>query len=187
MRRLATLLLAVICLAGCMHDDYTGEPFFILEYSLDGDRIVYEDWGSLRPGLFGSSLIASHESAGLHTRGAGSGQSVACFDITTSAIRIAFETGQGAFIEGKRYEYENNPQKGEWDSGVSMLYSPAKARVEEGWYSFSRKCSEPFGRYEVYFEFTCRNDQQTFEIRDGVIKVGRRFQGDVSNLIKKAQ
>ena len=68
-----------------------------------------------------------------------------------------------------------------------MLYSPAKARVEEGWYSFSRKCSEPFGRYEVYFEFTCRNDQQTFEIRDGVIKVGRRFQGDVSNLIKKAQ
>ena len=44
--------------------------------------------------------------------------------------------------------------------------------------------AEPYCRYEVRFEFTCQGEQRTFEITDGIIQVGRRFQADIKSLIK---
>lgn len=194
MKRLAAMLLAIVCIAGCMHDDYTGEPFYIIEFTLDGERIHYEDWGLVRGGFLGSSLIVSYESPGLHLKDPGTGQKIACFKlINPKLIDLCFESDQASFVEGMRYTYKDDPQKKIWEEGVSMIHKskengvPEDARITDGWYSFSRKSSEPYGRYEVYFEFSCQGEQRTLEIKDGIIQVGRRFQGDMSSMIRKAE
>lgn len=184
MRKTVLLLLALSFLAGCRpHDDYTGEPCIHMEYTVDGEHYVYEDWGHIAPGyILSSGRFEPDSEGGLSSKSAGEGQSTACFDLRSNGIQLRLESPQSFFVDGRQYQYKQDPQKQGLD--LCVLYKPEKAAMTEGRYSFSRKCSEPYCRYEVRFEFTCQGEQRTFEITDGIIQVGRRFQADIKSLIK---
>lgn len=186
MRRVAIVLFALISLTGCrLHDDYTGEPFFRLEYTVEGEHFVYEDWGRIERGFLNSSFAPVSFGTGLYSRSVDANESVACFELWSSYLSLRLESDWRFFTDGKRYEYREDPQKQGLDGNT--LHEPQEARITEGWYSFTRKCSEPYGVYEICFGFKCHGNDGFFEITDGIIKVGRRLQADVKDFIKSEQ
>ena len=182
------MLSALLCLTGCrLHDDYTGEPFFRLEYTVEGEHYVYEDWGHIQPGYLLSSSYFEPDSfnTGLYSRNADANESVAFFSMQTLYLSLFLASDWRFFTDGKRYTYNEDLQK----QGLEgcTLYYPRDARITGGWYSLTRNSSEPYGVYDVRFEFTCRDGEGDFMLSDGIIKVGRRLQRDVKSLIKNEE
>ncbi len=180
MRRIVAVFIAAICLAACKPDNtYTGEPFVHIEYTVDGQHYVYEDWGhleyySMEPYSFGS---------GIRLLNLSSNQSVAIFELKTNDMSLLLASNGPVFIDGRRYEYyylQNTKH--------STFRLPADAVVSDGWFSITRHTTEPYCRYDVRFELHANGNNREYDITDGIIQVGRRFQGnDVKNLIKQEE
>ncbi|MBR4826937.1 MAG: hypothetical protein IKZ91_03530 [Bacteroidales bacterium] len=181
MRKAVLLLLAALSLTACrLHDKYTGEPFIHLEYTVGGERFVYEDWG-----VMWSSYYFGAESggAGLQHKQIDANTTQARFGLETDYLTLWLPCDKPYYTDGKVYEYKYDPQSRR--PYTCILDVPQTGRLTKGHYSLTRKCSKPYCTYEVHFEFTCKGGQGDFEVTDGVIQVGRRFQEkDISNFIK---
>ena len=174
-----------MCLSGCrLHDKYTGEPFIHLEYTVEGEHFVYEDWGVLwGPRSFG----ARSGGGGLQSRKIDANESQARFGLVTDYITLWLPCDWRFFTDGKRYEYKADPQSNRPNTCILDIPENS-ARMTKGWYTLTRNSTEPYCTYEVHFEFTCRGEQREFEVTDGIIQVGRRFQENgVESLIKNEE
>ncbi len=183
MRKAAIIILSLVCLVGCkLHDDYTGEPFLHMEYTLDGEHHVYEDWGHVLSGFFRNSFGAVSRGDGLGLLTLDVNESIACFDLGTEKLGLYVESNKPFFIDGKRYDYYHR-------EGTKVCYYLESQRVvlTEGWYSFTRHTVEPYCSFDFRFEFHgSDSDGMPVDVTEGIIQVGRRFQrGDISGLVKK--
>lgn len=171
MRKTLLLLFAMTCLAGCIHDDFTGEPFIHLEYTVNGERFEYEDWGEMRSDrVFGPVS----QGQGLQPKQIDANESQARFGLETPNLTLWLPCDWRFYTDGKRYEYKTDPQSRR--PYTCILDVPQTARITKGWYILTRKSTEPYCTYEIHFEFTCDGGQGEFEVKDGIIQVGRRFQ-----------
>ena len=169
-------------MTGCSpHSDYTGEPCIHLEYTIGDTHYVYEDWGTIEPRLFGSAYVPESGGPGLYMELLTENQSVACIDLYNLYMSLHLESTRTYFIDGKKYEY--HPADAD---EMNCLYKPEPMKVTDGWFSITKKTAEPYCRYDIRFEFKCQNgQQQVFDVTDGYIQVGRRFQSsDVRSMIK---
>ena len=181
MKKVAFLFLFMLCLCSCrMHDDYTGEPFFKLMYTVDGKQASYEDWGQVEKYYFGSGFTSESYGSGLWLKENANGGE-ARFDLDIERLSLRLETRTPYFIEGERYDVAS--------SGESRFAgNSGSALITAGWYCFSRKSSQPYCPYDLLFEFTCTDGQGLVtELKDGCIQVGRRFQRDIKGLIKESE
>ena len=180
MKRIVLLFLALSCLASCrLHDDYTGEPFIHLEYTVGSERFVFEDWGHIYPGFLSDSF-GPYSQCSLYSQQVAFNQSIATLSLSSDCLNLYLESDRHFFTDGKRYVYKESPQK-----EACSLIQPKQGTAMSGWYSLTRKCTEPYCSYDVHFEFTCRNGEEEFEITDGILQVGRRCrQSGVKNFIK---
>lgn len=176
MKKYFFLLSALLCLGACkLHDDYTGEPFVRLEYTLDNEHTVYEDWGRMLGTAFGPVCSGS-----LQTVELGQNESIVRFSLYSPLLELVFDNDRGGFTDGRRYDY--SPY--EW-SEPCVLYSE-QAKAIGGWYIFTKKVTEPYCPYEVHFELTFSDGKRNYELTDGCIQMGRRMRGAGSkSLIKK--
>ena len=171
MKKAVCLLITLICLCSCaLHDDYTGEPFVSLEYTVDENTVKYEDWGELFG--YGTNRFSPSSTGGLYLQSNPNGGE-AHFVIETELITLNLETSAAYFTDSKRYSL--TPQES------SYGYVPAT----NGWCFLTTKSSEPYCTFEAHFEFDCSDGQNVYHITDGCIRVGRRFQKDIQGLIKK--
>ena len=180
MRKAATLLIALFCFTGCLHDNYTGEPFIHMEYTAYGVRYEYEDWGRMW-GVWSFGPISGGN--GLQSKQIDANESQARFGLQTDNLTLWLPCDWRFYTDGKRYEYKADPQSNR--PYTCILDVPETARMTKGWYILTRKSTEPYCTYEIHFEFTCNGEQGPFEITDGIIQVGRRFQStNVKEFIK---
>ena len=172
MKKYFLLFVLLGCLTGCrLYDKYTGEPLAIMEYTLDGDHHSYEDWGYVRQDLFGKSFL-SNINGGLHLRATAQDQNVAVFEMRIEDLQLSLQSSGAAFIDGKRYEY----QKFGTMADSYFTHGAETSTLESGWYSFSRTSTNPCCSYELRFEFTFKGPNSTYELKDGIIQIDRRFQ-----------
>ena len=129
---------------------------------------------------FISTVYRPHsEGAGLYSNTAGN-QGVASFSLYNELVDFYVSSDRAYFLDSKRYSRK--------DAGIYIHLQEGTIQAKEGWYCFTRNTSEPYCRYEVHFEFTCQGQYGTYEITDGVIQVGRRFQSaEVKNLIRSSE
>ena len=181
MRRIIALMIAAACLAACRpYDTYTGEPYVHMEYTIDGQHYVFEDWGHLENVLFGSHMSPDSYGGGLKLQQMDINESVAFFELETKEMVLRFASNKLYFIDGMRYEYSNMI-----DAVKSYLRQPEEAIVTGGWFSLTRHTAEPYCRYDVLFELHAWGADREYDITDGIVQVGRRFQdSDITNLIK---
>ena len=169
------LLLAFLCLTGCkLHDNYTGEPFIRVEYTVDGKHYEYEDWGKLGPGyLFMKESFEPLSGGGLSTIYVDEQSSVARFLISNEFLFLNLESPDKDFIDGRKYEITPFLFQ---EPSPSHFTVPAKANVTSGWFSLHRKTVEPYCVYDVRFEFHCKGPNAEYDVTEGIVQVGRRFQ-----------
>ena len=181
MRSIIAILIAAVCLAACRPDNtYTGEPYIHMEYTVDGQHYVAEDWGRLEKTFLGYDMFSNCSGGGLRLLQLDINESVAVFELGTKELSLRLESDRPYFIDGRRYEYFQRI-----DAAESFLCRPANATVTKGWFSLTRHTTEPYCRYDVMFELHAEGTDGDYEITDGIIQVGRRFQRyDVSSLIK---
>lgn len=175
MKKATCLLVMLLCLCSCrLYDKYTGEPFIGMEYTVDGERVEYEDWGK----LYGTYSFYALSSGGLSLRNNPNGGE-AHLSLTVEHISLNLGTPSTSFTDSRRYSIPSGE-----DNYYEGVYGNAAAT--EGWCYLTTKSSEPYCTYEVHFEFTCYDGQNTYRITDGCIRVGRRFQENIKGLIKKS-
>ena len=151
-----------------------------MEYTVDGEHYVIEDWGYLDKGFLGYGMYSNCIGSGLRLLQLDINESVAAFELVTGELSLRLESNLPYFIDGRRYNYVHRMGAAE-----SILSKPANATVTEGWFSLTRHTTEPYCRYDVLFELHANGTDREYDITDGIIQVGRRFQrDDVSNLIK---
>ena len=180
MKRVAVLFLFLFCLTACVwRDNFPGEPCVRLEYTVNGERVTYEDWGGWQSGLFSKSYRPRTEGSGLTLSSSGN-QGVASFVLYNGWIKFRASSDRAYFLDSKRY-----PCK---DAEILLNCKGFFYKPLDGWYCFTRNTSEPYCRYDVHFEFTAEGPNETYVITDGVLQVGRRFQSaEVKNLIKSSE
>lgn len=182
MKKAWIALLSLLCLAGCrLHDDYTGEPYIRIEYTLNGEHQIYEDWGHEEVGLLSNFFVPYTTGRGLSLLNLAENESVAFFELHTRTIFLYLESNKPYFIDGKQYVYYQR----EGTSGCCVASYPYTA-LSEGWFSITRHTTEPYCRFDLSFELHGMDGNQPVDITEGIIQVGRRFQkGSISGLIKK--
>ncbi len=174
MKKIVFLILALSFLTSCrLHDKYTGEPLIHIEYTVDGEHFVYEDWGHIEAGFL-SDRFKADSKGNLRSQIVDANESIAVLALDTSCISLYLESDWRFFTDSKRYEYKEDPQKQGLDG--CKLIQPKQGTITGGWYTLTRKCVEPYCTYDLHFEFTGRNSEGEFAITDGIIQVGRRFQ-----------
>ena len=152
-----------------------------LEYTIDGEHHVYEDWGHLLKGYYGDSFEADSWGNGLGLLTLDINESIARFDLCAEKLELYVESNKPYFIDGKRYDY--------YHRDGTKICNYQQAVLTEGWFSFTRHTIEPYCRFDFRFEFHgTDNDGMPVDITEGIIQVGRRFQrGGISDLVKKEE
>ena len=178
MRKLWTLAFALLCLTGCrLHDDYTGEPFIRLEYTVNGEHFIWEDWGYVHSYILSSEFI-SNSHGGLFLNDVNKENCFTVFQLANSYLSFELNSPEQCFYEGLRYELDSR-------SSFSIR-KPDALTFTGGWFFFTRHTVEPYCKFDMHFEFWGTQNGHTYRVTEGVIQVGRRFQRtDISNLIKK--
>ena len=186
MRKTVLSALVLLCLAGCkMHDDYTGEPFIHLEYTMNGEHCVYEDWGRTERSFLGSYYAPISGGDGLNYWEPADNQGYILFTLNNKHLSFQLMDNQPYFVDGRRYQFKPADESGSFPCSI---YKPVEIRIDEGWFSFTRYTTEPYCRYDIHFECRGVKDDQSYEVTEGIIQVGRRFQhNDVKGLIKKEE
>lgn len=172
MKRIFAVLLALSALAACRPSNkYTGEPLLTLQYTVDGEPHFWEDWGSVEKGGFGTNhFLPESEGDGLRQNVWADTSRLATFNLYCNKLRIGITNSQPYFVADSIYTVSSN------NDSCLFILSNLDAVSTGGWYSFSRKVSEPYGCYSLYFSFDCADGNgNTYAVRDGVLEIGRRF------------
>ena len=180
MKQLIILFIPLLCLQSCRpYDQYTGEPMFSFEYSVNGTWHSGEDWNKQYGGLV--KPVGKPAQPGLFLWKRDANDSFAVLSLDIEDLRLWLQSDRRFFIDGVWYSFSEATQNQE--EGRFSVFKPAGARVTGGRYMLTRKVTDPCSTYEVHFELTCSDDQQEYEITGGRIQIGRRFQG-YGNLIQ---
>lgn len=175
MKKLLSAISALLVLVSCQSkDDYTGEPFLRISYTVDGEPFSWEDWGETRPSFLGSYFAPESEGSGLLPHTQADSSVLASFTLgynNHQPLDIYIDSNLPYFTENTKYSL---PQQQFYS--VLLMQHPGEAVAFDGWFSFSRKVSEPFGCYSMSFCFDCATSAgDTLAVRDGNIEVYRRF------------
>ena len=178
MKRVIIILFALLWFTGC-RSIYNGEPFTRIEYTLNGDRFVYEYWGY----IYGGSHFDSESKASLYLDSRTPNEETCRFSFSSQYISLQFEVPGLYLIDGQRYDYY--PRIGSFSC---LLNKPQEVVLTSGWFSMTRHTVEPYCRYDVHFELHGEDAGNSIDITDGIIQVGRRMDAsDISGIIKKEE
>lgn len=174
MKRIFILLLTLFCLSACRtHDDYTGEPCVSMEYKIDGEQVCFEDWGRIINGVLGDSFQPLSFGRGLWQE-CTPDDTVACFELQLKSLSLKLKSDKKVFVNEKRYLFEVGEEG--LKPGNYVYVGSERVWFVNGWFSLQRYSKNPYCCYEVHFEFTGKGANGTFELTDGRIEMGRRFQ-----------
>lgn len=176
MKKLFAFLPFFLCIAACYpKDDYTGEPFLREEFTVNGQHYSWEDWGYLYGGLLGKNFQPNTEGQGISAESINDSLRIAVFHLETPHITYNLTNFSSFFYDGRVYQYQKDTLTG-FRNGTPHIQNPVNARIESGWYSFTRQCVEPYDSYVLRFEFDCIDGQGCIvQVRDGIVEMGRRF------------
>lgn len=178
MRKLWILAFALLWLTGCsLHDEYTGEPFIRLEYTVNGEHFIWEDWGHVQSYFLSSDFVSDSYGA-LYLNDVNKENCFTVFQMANTYLSFELNSPEQCFYEGLKYELDSRSQ--------FSIHLPENVPMTEGWFFFTRHTAEPYCKFDMRFEFRGTQNGQPYRVSEGVIQVGRRFQRtDISNLIKK--
>ena len=150
MKRIALFLLALFTIVSCKPSDkYTGEPLLKLRFTVDGEPYSWEDWGRLMK-VPGADYFDSEScGVGLQPLMLADSSRLATFFWECEKLKISITNNQPYFVADSIYTIP-----AQRDSCSFCLLNP-RAASKGGWYSFSRKVSEPYGCYTLSFSFDC--------------------------------
>ena len=122
MKNKLIIILALFC-CSCAKPKYTDEPFFRLEYTLGGDRIVDEDYGRAERGVFGSYYESRMGGQCFCFKPVNDTVRLAGFDVTLEVkgnsagdgFSFSVTSPEAFFICGKTYCYKN-------EAGIILLH-----------------------------------------------------------------
>lgn len=168
MKKLFACIPVLLCVLGCYpKDNYTGEPLLREYYTIDGKLYTWEDWGYLSRGFLGQNFNAFSQGSGVHVERVNDSVRISVFSLDTPNFSYFLTDSTSLFYDGQVYHARKNSCK---------LIKPEQARVESGWYSFTRKREKPYDSYVMRFEFECVNGQgQIIKVRNGILEMGRRY------------
>lgn len=181
MKKLLFLSFAVLTLSACKSEDpYKDEPFIREEFSVDGERYVWEDMGHEIKDLFEDYIEPDSFGDAVSVRSIDDSTRIASFSLHTEKIDYQLINYTSFFFEGRRYEVI----KDTLHYTASQILSPVAAKVVGGWFSLSHKPVQPIDRYVLTFEFDCVTESgDTVRVRDGLLEVCRRFNAGYSKFI----
>ncbi|MBQ9462768.1 MAG: hypothetical protein IJU68_03835 [Bacteroidales bacterium] len=198
MKNKLIIILALFC-CSCAKPKYTDEPFFRLEYTLGGDRIVDEDYGRAERGVFGSYYESRMGGQCFCFKPVNDTVRLAGFDVTLEVkgnsagdgFSFSVTSPEAFFICGKTYCYKNEAGSLE-NNPVALYHNGKRYYFIKGDFSFARLWeTSQVDRFLMTFNFDCfyPSDQEevtsdTLRIRDGFLTVCRRYKETPGTLEK---
>lgn len=181
MNRSAALCLFLCLLLASCYEKQIDEPFYELEYDVNGEHVFYKDMGMPHPGLFGSVYESSAEGSLFRFKEVDDSTRTALFSVDihghkkVSPHTIEFELTSETpfFFERRKYFFQQD--------SVEIYKSPACVDYDyflsEGTFSFVRVRDGGYGQYLLSFDFDCvkRDGSDTLRFRYGQFLVCNRL------------
>jgi hypothetical protein len=175
------LLFLCLFLVSC-HEKQIDEPYYELEYDLEGEHYYSKDMGVAYRGLFGSHYESLSEGAMFQFRNIDDSTRVALFSFavqgpanaSNKSHYLSFDLPSESpfFFERRKYTYQMD--------SLNLFRSPVtvnyKYCLTNGTFSFSRVKNGGYGRYLFSFDFDCASAEgDTLRFRYGQVLLCNRL------------